>query len=396
MRVCADNAATTQISEHALQAMMPAFREHYGNPSSLHTLGQNQNEILQDARERVAKCLGCEPREIYFTSGGSEADNQAIRSAALYGAKKGKKHIISTPFEHHAVLHTLDKLVKEGFEVTYLDVKEGHNITAQQVKDAIREDTCLVTTMYANNEIGSVLPIAEIGAVCKAAGVLFHTDAVQAVGHLHINVKEQNIDMLSLSGHKFHGPRGVGALYCRKGLPLVNIIEGGAQERGKRAGTENTPGILGMAAAMEDACANLEKNNAVSCHLRDRLIEGLSKIPHSALNGDPVNRLPGNVSFCFEGIEGESLLLLLDAQGICASSGSACTSGSLDPSHVLLSIGRVHDVAHGSLRLSVCHLNTDEEIDHVLKVVPEVVQQLRNMSPVWRDLQSGKREYILK
>ena len=396
MRVYADNAATTQISEHALQAMMPAFREHYGNPSSLHTLGQNQNEILQNARERVAKCLGCEPREIYFTSGGSEADNQAICSAAFYGAKKGKKHIISTPFEHHAVLHTLDKLQKQGFEVTYLDVKEGHNITAQQVKDAIREDTCLVTTMYANNEIGSVLPIAEIGAICKEAGVPFHTDAVQAVGHIAINVKEQNIDMLSLSGHKFHGPRGVGALYCRKGLPLVNIIEGGAQERGKRAGTENTPAIVGMTVAMEDACANLEENNAISRHLRDRLIEGLSKIPHSALNGDPVNRLPGNVSFCFEGIEGESLLLLLDAQGICASSGSACTSGSLDPSHVLLSIGRVHDVAHGSLRLSVCHLNTDEEIDHVLKAVPEVVQQLRNMSPVWRDLQSGKREYILK
>ena len=395
MRVYADNAATTQISEHALQAMMPAFREHYGNPSSLHTLGQNQNELLQDARARVAKCLGCEPREIYFTSGGSEADNQAIRSAAIYGARKGKKHIISTPFEHHAVLHTLDQLIKEGFEVTYLDVKEGHNVTAQQVKDAIREDTCLVTTMYANNEIGSVLPIAEIGAICKEAGVPFHTDAVQAVGHIAINVKEQNIDMLSLSGHKFHGPRGVGALYCRKGLPLVNIIEGGAQERGKRAGTENTPAILGMTAAMEDACANLEENNAVSRKHRDRLIEGLSKIPHSALNGDPVNRLPGNVSFCFEGIEGESLLLLLDAQGICASSGSACTSGSLDPSHVLLSIGRVHDVAHGSLRLSVCHLNTDEEVDHMLKVVPEVVQLLRNMSPVWRDLQTGKREYIL-
>ena len=395
MRVYADNAATTQISEHALQAMMPAFREHYGNPSSLHTLGQNQNELLQDARARVAKCLGCEPREIYFTSGGSEADNQAIRSAAAYGARKGKKHIISTPFEHHAVLHTLDQLIKEGFEVTYLDVKEGHNITAQQVKDAIREDTCLVTTMYANNEIGSVLPIAEIGAICKEAGVPFHTDAVQAVGHIAINVKEQNIDMLSLSGHKFHGPRGVGALYCRKGLPLVNIIEGGAQERGKRAGTENTPAILGMTAAMEDACANLEENNAVSRKHRDRLIEGLSKIPHCALNGDPVNRLPGNVSFCFEGIEGESLLLLLDAQGICASSGSACTSGSLDPSHVLLSIGRVHDVAHGSLRLSVCHLNTDEEVDHMLKVVPEVVQLLRNMSPVWRDLQEGKREYIL-
>jgi len=396
MRVYADNAATTQISEHALQAMMPAFREHYGNPSSLHTLGQDQNEILQDARARVAKCLGCEPREVYFTSGGSEADNQAIRSAAIYGAKKGKKHIITTPFEHHAVLHTLDQLKKEGFEVTYLDVKRGHNITAQQVKDAIREDTCLVTTMYANNEIGSILPIPEIGAICKEAGIPFHTDAVQAVGHIAIDVKAQNIDMLSLSGHKFHGPRGVGALYCRKGLPLVNIIEGGAQERGKRAGTENTPGILGMAAAMEDACAKLEENNAVSRHLRDRLIEGLSKIPHSALNGDPVNRLPGNVNFCFEGIEGESLLLLLDAQGICASSGSACTSGSLDPSHVLLSIGRVHDVAHGSLRLSVCHLNTDEEIDHVLKVVPAVVQQLRDMSPVWRDLQEGKREYILK
>ena len=395
MRVYADNAATTQISERALQAMMPAFREHYGNPSSLHTLGQNQNELLQDARARVAKCLGCEPREIYFTSGGSEADNQAIRSAAVYGAKKGKKHIISTPFEHHAVLHTLDQLKKEGFEVTYLDVKEGHNITAQQVKDAIREDTCLVTTMYANNEIGSVLPIAEIGAICKEAGVPFHTDAVQAVGHIAIDVKAQNIDMLSLSGHKFHGPRGVGALYCRKGLPLVNIIEGGAQERGKRAGTENTPAILGMTVAMEDACANLEENNAISRRHRDRLIEGLSKIPHSALNGDPVNRLPGNVSFCFEGIEGESLLLLLDAQGICASSGSACTSGSLDPSHVLLSIGRVHDVAHGSLRLSVCHLNTDEEVDHMLKVIPEVVQLLRNMSPVWRDLQEGKREYIL-
>jgi len=395
MRVYADNAATTQISERALQAMMPAFREHYGNPSSLHTLGQNQNELLQDARARVAKCLGCEPREVYFTSGGSEADNQAIRSAAIYGARKGKKHIISTPFEHHAVLHTLDQLKKEGFEVTYLDVKEGHNITAQQVKDAIREDTCLVTTMYANNEIGSVLPIAQIGAVCKEAGVPFHTDAVQAVGHIAIDVKAQNIDMLSLSGHKFHGPRGVGALYCRKGLPLVNIIEGGAQERGKRAGTENTPAILGMTVAMEDACANLEENNAISRKHRDRLIEGLLKIPHSALNGDPVNRLPGNVNFCFEGIEGESLLLLLDAEGICASSGSACTSGSLDPSHVLLSIGRVHDVAHGSLRLSVCHLNTDEEIDHCLKVIPEVVQKLRDMSPVWRDLQSGKREYIL-
>jgi len=395
MRVYADNAATTQISEHALQAMMPAFREHYGNPSSLHTLGQNQNELLQDARARVAKCLGCEPREIYFTSGGSEADNQAICSAAFYGAKKGKKHIISTPFEHHAVLHTLEKLQKQGFEVTYLDVKEGHNITAQQVKDAIREDTCLVTTMYANNEIGSVLPIAEIGAVCKEAGVPFHTDAVQAVGHIAIDVKAQNIDMLSLSAHKFHGPKGVGALYVRKGLPLVNIIEGGAQERGKRAGTENIPGICAMAAAMKDACDHLAENMAKVKALRDRVIEGLSQIPHCALNGDPVNRLPGNISFCFEGIEGESLLLMLDAYGICASSGSACTSGSLDPSHVLLAIGRVHDVAHGSLRLSLCEYNTDGEVDHILETVSQVVSYLRNMSPVWRDLQNGVREYIL-
>ena len=395
MIVYADNAATTKISEKALQAMMPCFEKYYGNPSSLHTVGQEAKEVLEDARARVAKCLGCEPREIYFTSGGSEADNQAIRSAAVFGAKKGKKHIISTAFEHHAVLHTLEALKKEGFEITLLDVSCGHNITAQQVKDAIREDTCLVTTMYANNEIGSVLPIAEIGAVCKEAGVPFHTDAVQAVGHIPIDVKAQNIDMLSLSGHKFHGPRGVGALYCRRGLPLVNIIEGGAQERGKRAGTENMPAIVGMAVAMEDACANMEANNAHTAALRDKLIEGLSKIPHCALNGDAVNRLPGNVSFCFEGIEGESLLLLLDAKGICASSGSACTSGSLDPSHVLLAIGRVHDVAHGSLRLSICHYNTEEEIDYILKEVPEVVARLRNMSPVWRDLQTGKREYIL-
>ena len=395
MRVYADNAATTKISDKALQAMLPCFETYYGNPSSLHTVGQEAKEVLEEARARVAKCLGCEPREIYFTSGGSEADNQAIRSAAHFGARKGKKHIISTAFEHHAVLHTLEALKKEGFEITLLDVSKGHNITAQQVKDAIREDTCLVTTMYANNEIGSVLPIAEIGAVCREAGVPFHTDAVQAVGHIEIDVKAQNIDMLSLSGHKFHGPRGVGALYCRRGLPLVNIIEGGAQERGKRAGTENMPAIVGMAVAMEDACENMAKNNAHTVALRDKLIEGLSKIPHSALNGDSVNRLPGNVSFCFEGIEGESLLLLLDAKGICASSGSACTSGSLDPSHVLLAIGRVHDVAHGSLRLSVCHYNTEEEIDHILKEVPEVVQLLRSMSPVWRDLQTGKREYIL-
>ena len=395
MQVYADNAATTKISAHALAAMMPCFETYFGNPSSLHTVGQEAKEILEDARARVAKCLGCEPREIYFTSGGSEADNQAIISAARLGARKGKKHIISTAFEHHAVLHTLNRLEKEGFEVTLLDVQNGHNVTAQQVKDALREDTCLVTCMYANNEIGSVLPIPEIGAVCKEAGVPFHTDAVQVAGHLHIDVKAQNIDMLSLSAHKFHGPKGVGALYCRRGLPLVNVIEGGAQERGKRAGTENLPGIVGMAAALEDACANMEEHNQKVTALRDKLITGLSQIPHCALNGDPVNRLPGNVSFCFEGIEGESLLLMLDMQGIAASSGSACTSGSLDPSHVLLAIGRVHDVAHGSLRLSLSHYNTEEEIDHILKAVPEVVQLLRNMSPVWRDLQNGVREYIL-
>ena len=395
MKVYADNAATTKISAHALDAMMPCFETIYGNPSSLHTVGQEAKEALDDARARVAKCLGCEPREIYFTSGGSEADNQAILSAAYYGAKKGKKHIISTAFEHHAVLHTLKKLENEGFEVTLLDVSAGHNITAQQVKDTIREDTCLVTVMYANNEIGSVLPIPEIGAVCAAAGVVFHTDAVQAVGHLAIDVKAQNIDMLSLSGHKFHGPKGVGALYCRKTIPLRNLIEGGAQERNRRAGTENLPAICGMAAALEDACANLEENNKKVTALRDKLIAGLKQIPHSALNGDEVNRLPGNVSFCFEGIEGESLLLYLDAKGISASSGSACTSGSLDPSHVLLAIGRVHDVAHGSLRLSLSHYNTEEEIDYILEAVPEVVQLLRNMSPVWRDLQTGAREYIL-
>ncbi len=396
MRVYADNAATTAMSQVAINAMLPYMNKVYGNPSSLHSIGQEAKEALDTARETVAKCLGCEPREIIFTSGGSEADNQAIISAARYGAKKGKKHIISTPFEHHAVLHTLNKLEKEGFEITYLDVKDGHNIKAQQVKDALRPDTCLVTTMYANNEIGSVLPIPEIGAICKEAGVPFHTDAVQAVGHLKINVKEQNIDMLSLSSHKFHGPKGVGALYVRRGLPLVNIIEGGAQERGKRAGTENIAGICGMAAAMKDACDHIDENMPRVAAMRDRVIEALEAIPHSALNGDRVNRLPGNVNFCFEGIEGESLLLLLDAKGVCASSGSACTSGSLDPSHVLLSIGRVHDVAHGSLRLSFCEYNTEEEVDHVIKVVPEVVQYLRNMSPVWRDLQEGKREYILK
>ena len=395
MYVYADNAATTAMSQVAIDAMVPYFNKVYGNPSSLHSAGQEAKEALDAARETVAACLGCEPREIIFTSGGSEADNQAIISAARIGAKKNKKHIISTAFEHHAVLHTLQRLEKEGYEVTYLDVSQGHNITAQQVRDAIREDTCLVTVMYANNEIGSVLPIAEIGAVCKEKKVLFHTDAVQAVGHIHINVKEQNIDMLSLSGHKFHGPKGVGALYCRRGIALTNVIEGGAQERGKRAGTENVAAICGMAAAMKDACDHIDENMPRVAAMRDRLIKGLSEIPHSALNGDAVNRLPGNVNFCFEGIEGESLLLLLDMKGIAASSGSACTSGSLDPSHVLLAIGRVHDVAHGSLRLSLCEYNTEEEVDHILKVVPEVVQYLRNMSPVWRDLQTGKRQYIL-
>ena len=395
MQVYADNAATTRMSDTAKNAMIACFDNYYGNPSSLHSIGQEAKEVLEESRAKVAKALGCEPREIIFTSGGSEADNQAIISAARLGARKGKNHIISTAFEHHAVLHTLNRLEKEGFEITLLDVKNNHNITAQQVRDAIREDTCPVTVMYANNEIGSVLPISEIGAVCKEAGVLFHTDAVQAVGHLHINVKAQNIDMLSLSGHKFHGPKGVGALYVRRGIALTNIIDGGAQERGKRAGTENLPAIVGMAAALEEAVAHLDTNTEKVTALRDQLISGLSAIPHCALNGDSVNRLPGNVSFCFEGIEGESLLLLLDMKGVCASSGSACTSGSLDPSHVLLAIGRVHDVAHGSLRLSLSEYNTEEEIDHILAVVPEVVAYLRSISPVWRDLQTGKREYIL-
>lgn len=390
-----DNAATTKTSRTAIEAMLPYMDKIYGNPSSLHSVGQAAADALRKAREEAAEVLGCEPNEITFTSGGSEADNQALVSAAAIGARKGKKHIISTAFEHHAILHTLKKLEKEGFEVTLLDVHENGMVSAQQVADAIREDTCLVSVMYANNEIGSIQPIAEIGAVCKEKGVIFHTDAVQAVGHVHINVKEENIDMLSLSAHKFHGPKGVGLLYARKGVRLTNIIEGGAQERGKRAGTENIPGIVGMVAALKEANANIDANAEKVSALRDRLIEGLEKIPHSALNGDRTKRLPGNVSFCFEGIEGESLLLLLDAKGICASSGSACTSGSLDPSHVLLAIGRVHDVAHGSLRLSLSEYNTDEEIDHILKVVPEVVQYLRNMSPVWRDLQTGKRQYIL-
>ena len=395
MMIYADNAATTKMSSTAIEAMLPYMDRIYGNPSSLHTAGQQAAEALQSARERIAACLGCQPREIYFTSGGSEADNQALISAAKIGERKGKKHIISTTFEHHAVLHTLQGLEKQGFEVELLPVGETGTVTAQQVADAIREDTCLVSVMYANNEIGSVLPVGEIGKVCRERGVVFHTDAVQAAGHLPIDVKEQQIDLLSLSAHKFHGPKGIGVLYARQGLALTTLIAGGAQERGKRAGTENIPAIMGMAAALEEACAHMEENARAVSALRDKLIAGLSKIPHCALNGDPVHRLPGNVSFCFEGIEGESLLLLLDAKGICASSGSACTSGSLDPSHVLLAIGRPHEVAHGSLRLSLCHWNTEEEVDEMLRVIPQVVEYLRNMSPMWKDLESGKRTFVL-
>jgi cysteine desulfurase len=395
MQVYADNAATTKMSKTAIDAMLPYMETVFGNPSSLHTVGQKAAEALFDARKRIAACLGCTSQEIYFTSGGSEADNQAILSAAARGERAGKKHILSTAFEHHAVLHTLEKLKKQGFEVELLDVHDYGNITAKQVADAIRPDTCLVTTMYANNEIGSILPIAEIGAVCREKGVLFHTDAVQAAGHLPIHVGEQSIDMLSLSAHKFHGPKGIGVLYAKRGVPLVNVIEGGAQERGKRGGTENLPAIMGMAAALEDACTHMEENAKKVAALRDKLIAGLSQIPHAALNGDPVNRLPGNVSFCFEGIEGESLLLLLDEKGICASSGSACTSGSLDPSHVLLAIGRPHEIAHGSLRLSLCADNTEEQIDYMLKAIPEVVSYLRHMSPLWRDKVEGRKPFVL-
>lgn len=388
-----DNAATTKTSRTAIEAMLPYMDKIYGNPSSLHSVGQAAADALRKAREEAAEVLGCEPNEITFTSGGSEADNQALVSAAAIGARKGKKHIISTAFEHHAILHTLKKHEKEGFEVTLLDVHENGMVSAQQVADAIREDTCLVSVMYANNEIGSIQPIAEIGAVCKEKGVIFHTDAVQAVGHVHINVKEENIDMLSLSAHKFHGPKGVGLLYARKGVRLTNIIEGGAQERGKRAGTENIPGIVGMVAALKEANANIDANAEKVSALRDRLIEGLEKIPHSALNGDRTKRLPGNVSFCFEGIEGESLLLLLDAKGICASSGSACTSGSLDPSHVLLAIGRPHEVAHGSLRLTLSEENTQEEVDYIIEETTKVVKYLRDLSPVWKELLSGERKF---
>lgn len=390
-----DNAATTKMSRTAIDAMLPFMEEHYGNPSSLHTVGQIAAEALDKAREDVAACLGCKAAEITFTSGGSEADNQALISAAKIGERKGKKHIISTAFEHHAMLHTLEKLAKQGFDIELLPVGKTGTITAEQVKNAIREDTILVSTMYANNEVGSVLPIAEIGAICHEKGVLFHTDAVQATGHLHINVVEQNIDMLSFSSHKFHGPKGIGVLYARKGILLTNVIEGGAQERGKRGGTENIPAIVGMAAALKEACAHIDEYGKKVSVLRDHLIEGLSKIPHSVVNGDLKNRLPGNVNLCFEGIEGESILLMLDEKGICASSGSACTSGSLDPSHVLLSLGLPHEIAHGSLRLSLCEYNTQEEVDYVLKEIPPIIEYLRNMSPLWKDKVSGKRQFFL-
>ncbi len=396
MYIYADNAATTKMSCRAVRAMLPYMQEIYGNPSSLHSAGQRAAEALSAARKKVAAALNSEPGEIYFTSGGSEADNQAIVSAARIGAKNGKKHIISTAFEHHAVLHTLNKLEREGYSVTLLDVGRTGLVTAEQVERAIRPDTCLVTIMYANNEIGTIQPIREIGRVCRKYDVLFHTDAVQAAGHLRLDVKDLQVDLLSLSGHKFHGPKGVGVLYSRKGVRLTNLIEGGAQEKGKRGGTENIPAIVSMAEALAESQENLEEKMTYVADLRDRLIRGLSEIPHSAVNGDTARRLPGNVSFCFEGIEGESLLLMLDDKGITASSGSACTSGSLDPSHVLLAIGRVHDVAHGSLRLSLSEENTREEVDYIIKTVTEVVGTLRQMSPVWRDLQEGKRQYILK
>ena len=395
MNVYADNAATTAVSDAALAAMLPCFREEYGNPSSLYTVGQRAKEKMEEARETFARGLGAEPREITFTSGGSEADNQALRSAAALGARKGKKHIISTKFEHHAILHTLEALEKEGYEVTLLDIPADGVVTAEQVKAALRPDTCLVSVMFANNEIGTIQPIPEIGKVCREAGVLFHTDAVQAAGHLPIDVAAMDIDLLSLSAHKFHGPKGVGVLYAKRGIPLVNVIYGGAQERGKRAGTENVPGICGAAAAFEEACANMEKNAAYLTPLRDKLIAGLTAIPHTVLNGDAKCRLPGNVNVCFEGIEGESLLLLLDGKGIAASSGSACTSGSLDPSHVLLALGRPHEVAHGSLRLSLSEYNTPEEIDYILAEVPGIVRYLREMSPVWDELEQGKRPHLI-
>ena len=395
MKIYADNAATTKPSEAAIDAMLLCMREQYGNPSSLYTLGQQAKEILEAARADVAKVINASPGEITFTSGGSEADNQAIRSAAELGRKNGKNHIISTAFEHHAVLHTLEKLKKEGFDVTLLDVHEDGLVRPEELEAAIREDTCLVTIMFANNEIGTVQPIRELGAICRRRGVLFHTDAVQATGHLPIDVVADNIDLLSASAHKFHGPKGVGILFAKKGVRLTNLIEGGAQERGKRAGTENVPAVAGMAAALRESAAHMDENAARMSALRDRLIEGILEIPHSALNGDAHKRLPGNANFCFEGIEGESLLLLLDDRGISASSGSACTSGSLDPSHVLLAIGRVHDVAHGSLRLTIGDDANPEEIEYIIQNVKEVVEYLRSFSPIWRDLTAGKKNFIL-
>ena len=395
MKIYADHAATTKISDAAINTLLCMSKEVWGNPSSLYEHGQKAKEVLEQAREDVASVINADPKEIYFTSGGSEADNQAILTAAEIGRKQGKKHIISSAFEHHAVLHTLEKLRKEGFDITLLDVHENGIILPCEVEDAIRDDTCLVTIMYANNEIGTIQPIREIGAVCRRKKVLFHTDAVQAVAHIPVDVKADNIDMLSSSAHKFHGPKGTGFLYCKKGIPLLNLIEGGAQERGKRAGTENVPGIAAMATALKEMDGKKMPAAARLTKLRDRLIEGLQEIPHSALNGDAKHRLPGNVNFCFEGIEGESLLLLLDDKGIMASSGSACTSGSLDPSHVLLAIGRIHDVAHGSLRLTLGEENTEEEVEYIIKSVKEVVEYLRGFSPVWRELMSGEREFIL-
>ncbi len=396
MRIYADNASTTKTSKKAIEAMLPYMNTIYANPSSLHSEGQKAAEALMTARKQIAKNLGCTPDEIIFTSGGSEADNQAIRSGAAAGEKKGKKHIISTAFEHHAVLHTLKKLEKEGFDVTLIDIPENGVIDASQVEKAMRDDTCLVSVMYANNEIGTVQPIEEIGKICKKHNVLFHTDAVQAVGHLKIDVKKENADMLSLSAHKFGGPKGVGALYVRRGVKAETLIEGGAQERGRRAGTENVPAIVGMAAALNESVSKIDENNFRILKMRNRLIEGLSAIPHSVLNGDFEKRLCGNVNFCFEGIEGESLLLMLDDKGICASSGSACTSGSLDPSHVLLAIGRTHEIAHGSLRLTLSCDNTDEEIEKIIEAAHESVEYLRSISPIWRDLISGKKEFITK
>ena len=395
MFVYADNAATTSVSKTALDAMMPYLTEQYGNPSSLYAFGQKAKEGLEAARKTVAECINAEPREIYFTSGGSEADNQAIVSAAKAGARKGKRHLISTAFEHHAVLHTLKKLEKEGFEVTLLDVHEDGVVRLEDLEAAIREDTALVTIMFANNEIGTIQPVKEIGALCREKGIPFHTDAVQAAGHLPIDVKDMNIDMLSMSGHKFHAPKGVGVLYAKRNMPLFNIIEGGAQERGKRAGTENMAGIVALAAALKERCDNMEANNARIIPMRDKLFAELGKIPHSKINGSLEHHVPGTVNMCFEGIEGESLLLMLDMKGICASSGSACTSGSLDPSHVLLSIGLPHEVAHGSLRLSIGEYNTMEEIDHIIATVPQVVEYLRNMSPVWDELEKGLRPHLI-